>query len=529
LYRHIQQWNRSILVRREEKLLEVVGLVGMLARTMKISLRLVFVLYFVLAMGLAYGAAASEKLPNVVIIYADDMGYGDLHCYGAKDIKTPNLDRLAKQGRRFTSFHVAQAVCSASRAALLTGCYPNRIGIHGALGPNAKVGISSNETTIAEMLKKRGYATGMAGKWHLGHHKQFLPAHHGFDEYLGLPYSNDMWPHHPEAKPGTYPPLPLIADDGVSDPDISAEDQVGLTTLYTERAVDFISRKKDGPFFFYLAYAMPHVPLFVSEKYKGKSKHGLYGDVIMEIDWSVGEVMKALEKAGVAKNTLVIFASDNGPWLSYGNHAGSPGPLREGKGTSWEGGVRVPGIVRWPGHVPKGTTSDAFWMTIDVLPTLAAITGAELPKQTIDGRNVLSLLEPAPRVRCGFPLFRGHNIGGFVFNPHEGYAIYYEVNQLQSVVSGDGRWKLVLPHSYRTLVGAGGTNGIPSKYKQVELKKTALYDLKNDVGEKRDVSDQHPDVVEKLAGFAEKMRAELGDALTKRNGSGSREPGRVAE
>ncbi|HEY6226405.1 MAG TPA: sulfatase, partial [Verrucomicrobiae bacterium] len=321
------------------------------------------------------------------------------------------MDRLARQGRRFTSFHVAQAVCSASRAALLTGCYPNRIGIHGALGPNAKVGISSNETTIAEMLKKRGYATGMAGKWHLGHHKQFLPVHHGFDEYLGLPYSNDMWPHHPEAKPGTYPPLPLIKDDGVSDPDVSAEDQVGLTTLYTQRAVDFIQRKKDGPFFFYLAYAMPHVPLFVSDKYAGKSGRGLYADVIMEIDWSVGEVMKALDKAGVAKNTLVIFASDNGPWLSYGNHAGSPGPLREGKGTSWEGGVRVPGIVRWPGHVPAGTTSDAFWMTIDVLPTLAAITGAELPKQTIDGRNILPLLEAK----------------GTSENPHDGYAIYYEV------------------------------------------------------------------------------------------------------
>jgi arylsulfatase A len=490
--------------------------------TMKKSLRFLVVLLVCVCAMRQPCAAANEKLPNVVIIYADDMGYGDLHCYGAKDIKTPNLDRLAKQGRRFTSFHVAQAVCSASRAALLTGCYPNRIGIHGALGPNAKVGLSSNETTIAEMLKKRSYATGMAGKWHLGRHKQFLPAHHGFDEYLGLPYSNDMWPHHPEAKAGTYPPLPLIKDDGVSDPDVSAEDQAGLTRLYTERAVNFISRKKDGPFFFYLAYAMPHVPLFVSEKYKGKSKHGLYGDVIMEIDWSVGEVMKALDKAGVAKNTIVIFASDNGPWLSYGNHAGSPGPLREGKGTSWEGGVRVPCIVRWPGVVPAGSKSDAFWMTIDILPTLAVITGAELPKQPIDGQNISSLLG-LPLPRCGFGPKRKP------FNPHDGYAIYYEVNQLQSVVSGDGRWKLMLPHSYRTLAGSGGTNGIPSKYKQVELKNAALYDLKNDIGEKRDVSDQHPDVVERLGIFAEKMRAELGDALTKRNGSGSREPGRVAE
>lgn len=462
------------------------------------------------AIGFFLSANAAEQLPNIVIIYADDMGYGDLHCYGAKT-PTPNLDRLAKQGRKFTNFHVAQAVCSASRAALLTGCYPNRIGIHGALGPNVKHGLSSNEVTIAEMLKKRGYATGMAGKWHLGHHKQFLPVHHGFDEYVGLPYSNDMWPHHPEAKPGTYPPLPLIKDDRVSDPDVSAEDQAGLTTLYTERAVDFINRKKNGTFFFYLAYAMPHVPLFVSEKNAGKTKMGLYADVIAEIDWSVGKVMKALDNAGVAKNTIVIFASDNGPWLSYGNHAGSPGPLREGKGTSWEGGVRVPGIVRWPGHVPAGTTSDHYWMTIDVLPTLASIVGGELPKQTIDGRNVLPLWESK----------------GAAENPHEGYAIYYEVNQLQAVVSGDGRWKLMLPHQYRTLPSGGGTNGIPSKYSQVSLKKTELYDLQNDIGEKRDVSDEKPDVVEQLAAFAEKMRTELGDALTERKGTGVREPGRV--
>lgn len=475
---------------------------------MKLSLQFCIALSFLLARF----ASATESLPNVVIIYADDMGYADPHCYGSQT-KTPNIDRLAREGRRFTSFHVAQAICSASRAALLTGCYPNRIGINGALGPNAKVGISSNETTIAEMLKKRGYATGMAGKWHLGHLKQFLPVHHGFDEYLGLPYSNDMWPHHPEAKPGTYPPLPLIKDDGVTDPDVSPEDQVGLTTLYTERAVDFIARKKDGPFFFYLAYAMPHVPLFVSDKYAGKSHRGLYADVIMEIDWSVGEVMKALDKAGVAKNTLILFASDNGPWLSYGNHAGSKGVLREGKGTIWEGGVRVPGIVRWPGHVPAGTTSDAFWMTIDVLPTLAAITGAELPAHTIDGRNILPLLTSKAPAQ----------------NPHDGYALYYEVNQLQSVVSGDGRWKLVFPHQYRTLAGPGGTNGIPSKYKQVKLEKNALYDLKTDVSEKNDVAETHPEIVERLSSFAEKTRADLGDALKNEKGPGAREPGRASE
>jgi arylsulfatase len=256
---------------------------------------------------------------------------------------------------------------------------------------------------------------------------------------------------------------------------------------------------------------MPHVPLFVSDKYAGKSHRGLYADVIMEIDWSVGEVMKALDKAGVAKNTLILFASDNGPWLSYGNHAGSKGVLREGKGTIWEGGVRVPGIVRWPGHVPAGATSDAFWMTIDVLPTLAAITGAELPAHTIDGRNILPLLTSKAPAQ----------------NPHDGYALYYEVNQLQSVVSGDGRWKLVFPHQYRTLVGLGGTNGIPSKYKQVKLEKTALYDLKNDVSEKNDVAETHPEIVERLSAFAEKTRADLGDALKNEKGPGAREPGKA--
>ena len=452
--------------------------------------------------------------PNIVIIYTDDQGYADVGSFGAVGFETPHLDRMAEEGMRLTNFHVGQAVCSASRAALLTGCYPNRIGIHGALGPNARHGIHPDEITIAELLKERGYATGIAGKWHLGHHLPFLPLQHGFDEYLGLPYSNDMWPHHPEARPGTYPPLPLIEGNEIIDAEVSPEDQAQLTTRYTERAVGFIRRNKDRPFFFYLAHSMPHVPLYVSDKFKGKSEQGLYGDVIMEIDWSVGQVMQALEDAGVDGNTLVIFASDNGPWLSYGDHAGSAAPLREGKGTSWEGGNRVPCIAKWPGRIPAGVSSDAMLMNIDILPTIARVTGAALPERSIDGQDVWALLSGQPGAE----------------NPREAYFHYYANNQLQAVSSGDGEWKLVLPHRYRTLAGRpGGTGGIPVKYEQADLEKPALYRLASDIGESRDVSASHPDLVAKLMAFAEKARRDLGDSLTERVGSGVREPGRLSE
>jgi len=458
--------------------------------------------------------ASTSRLPNIVLIFTDDQGYADVGVFGAKGFKTPNLDRLAKQGVKFTNFHVAQPVCSASRAALLTGCYPNRIGIHGALGPNAKHGINDDEMTLAELLKQKGYATGMAGKWHLGRPKQFLPVHHGFDEYLGLPYSNDMWPYHPEARKGTYPALPLIEGDQVVDDEVTPEDQCNLTTWYTERAVRFIERNKDRPFFFYLAHSMPHVPLFVSDKFKGKSKQGLYGDVIMEIDWSVGEVMKALRRCGIEQDTLLIFTSDNGPWLSYGNHAGSAGPLREGKGTCWEGGTREPCIMRWPGRIPRGKTSDAMLMTIDLLPTLAKLVGAGLPQRKIDGLDV-------------WPLIAGEKGAK---NPHEAYLFYYEKSQLQAVISGDGQWKLQLPHTFRTLAGRpGGTNGIPAKYEQAKVSEPELYDLKNDIGETTNVAAQHTQIVQRLLAFAEQAREDLGDTLTKREGRGVREPGRVVE
>lgn len=463
-------------------------------------------------LGSAAKLAAAERLPNIVIIFTDDQGYADVGVFGAKGFRTPNLDRLAREGTKFTNFHVAQPVCSASRAALLTGCYPNRLGIHGALGPNARHGINDAEMTLAELLKQKGYATGMAGKWHLGRPAQFLPVHHGFDEYFGLPYSNDMWPSHPEARRGTYPPLPLIEGDRVMDDEVTPAEQNNLTTWYTERAVKFIERNTSRPFFFYLAHSMPHVPLHVSDKFRGKSRQGLYGDVIMEIDWSVGEILKALKKHKLDERTLVIFTSDNGPWLSYGNHAGSAAPLREGKGTCWEGGVREPCIMRWPGKIPRGKTSDAMLMTIDLLPTLANLTGAKLPDHKIDGLNI-------------WPLIAGEKGAQ---NPHDAYYFYYHQGELHAVTSGDGRWKLFLPHTYRTLAGRpGGTNGIPAKYEPQKLTAPELYDLVTDVEEKRNVAEQHPEIVQRLLACAERARADLGDGLTQRLGAGVREPGRV--
>ncbi len=457
---------------------------------------------------------AASRLPNIVIIFTDDQGYGDVGVFGAKGYKTPNLDRLAREGSRFSNFHVAQPVCSASRAALLTGCYPNRVGVNGALGPSARHGLHEAETTLAELLKQKGYATGMSGKWHLGHHPQFLPTRHGFDEYFGLPYSNDMWPHHPEAKKGYYPPLPLIEGEKPVKIGLDHSDQEQLTTQYTERAVKFIGNNKDRPFFFYLAHSMPHVPLYVSDKFKGKSGAGLYGDVMMEIDWSVGEVMGALKQHGLEKDTLVIFTSDNGPWLSYGEHAGSAGPLREGKGTCWEGGTRVPCIMKWPGKIPSGKKNDSMLMTIDLFPTIANLVGADLPKQPIDGRDV-------------WPLIAGRRGAK---NPHDAYFYWYDRGELQAVTSGDGRWKLQLPHGYRKLPdGPGGKGGIPIKYDVGKITKPELYDLRADISETRDVAAKHPEIVKNLLAFADRARSDLGDSLTRQKGSGIREPGRLVE
>ena len=471
----------------------------------------------------SFGIRAAEKQPNIVIIFTDDQGYADVGVFGAKGFTTPNLDKLASQGRIFRNFHVAQPVCSASRCALLTGCYPNRLGIHGALGPRSKVGISDNEMTLGQLVKQRGYRTAIFGKWHLGDSPQFLPVRHGFDEYFGLPYSNDMWPLHPdyvklapndEKRKRGYPDLVMYENDKVVIPQVSHDDQNQLTTWYTEHAVKFIEANKKGPFLLYLAHNMPHVPLHVSDKFRGKSERGLYGDVIEEIDWSVGQVMDALKRNGLEDNTWVIYTSDNGPWLSYGEHAGSAYPLREGKGTCWEGGTREPCIMRWPGKIPAGSESRDMFMSLDLFPTIAKLIHAELPKHPIDGLDV-------------WPIISGKS--GSAKNPHEAYYFYYEMNQLQAVVSGDGRWKLQLPHTYRTLAGKpGGKGGTPVPYEQRKLEKAELYDLVSDVSEEKDVASDHAEIVKSLEAQADKARSELGDAITKKTGQGVREPGRVA-
>ncbi|MCH8119999.1 MAG: sulfatase [Planctomycetes bacterium] len=448
-------------------------------------------------------SGASVDRPNLVIVFCDDVGYADVGVFGAKGYKTPNIDRMAAEGVRFTDFYAAAASCTPSRAALMTGCYPQRVGLPNVIGPSAKIGISSAEQTIAEVLKPLGYATACYGKWHLGHHPKFLPMRHGFDDYFGLPYSNDMWPNHPTNK--RFPDLPLIEGERVIEYN---PDQTQLTTWYTERAVRFIEKSKDQPFFLYLPHSMAHVPLFVSDKFKGKSEQGLYGDVMMEIDWSVGQILSTLKRLGIDKKTLVIFSSDNGPWLSYGDHAGSAGPLREGKGTTFDGGQCEPTIMRWPGQIPAGTVCNEPASTMDILPTFAKLAGAELPSRRIDGKDIWPLMSGKPGAR----------------SPHEA-LFYYRGYALEAVRSG--KWKLHLPHSYRSLGGRkGGTGGTPVKYEQAKIG-LALFDLDRDIGEQHDVSSQYPDVVERLSGLAERMREDLGDSAKKMTGKNRRPPGRV--
>jgi len=455
--------------------------------------------------------------PNIVIIFIDDLGYGDIGPFGAKAYKTPHLDRMASEGRIFTDFHSATAVCSASRAALMTGCYPERVSILGALGPHVEYGINPDETTLAELCRDRGYATAIFGKWHLGHRLPFLPLQHGFDEYFGLPYSNDMWPRHPELASSPqvgqrkrgYPELSMIENNEIVDPLVDATDQTKLTTQYTEHAVDFIERNKSRPFFLYVPHSMVHVPLFVSEKFRGKSGAGLFGDVMMEVDWSVGQILDAIRRNGLDDNTLVIFTADNGPWLNYGNHAGSAGPLREGKGTMWEGGYRVPCVMRWPGKIPAGTRCDELATTMNLFPTIAELIGAQAPTdRVIDGADMWPLMAGDEGAR----------------SPHEALYCYYG-GELRAV--RDRRWKLVFRHRYRSLDGEpAGRDGIPSQYKQLKAPK-ALYDLKNDIGETTDVADTHPKIVARLQRQAEKARVALGDTRTGRTGREVRPAGKL--
>ncbi len=465
-------------------------------------------LFFVLALAPSDSAAA-ERPPNVVIVFADDLGYADLGSFGAEGYETPHLDRLAAEGRRFTQWYAPQAVCSASRAGLLTGCYPNRIGIHGALGPGTRHGLAAAETTLAEIFRSKGYATAAFGKWHLGDHEKFLPLQHGFDEFFGIPYSNDMWPQHPTSKK-KFPPLPLF-DGNERVLKVGEHEQKMMTTWLTAKSVDFINRHRETPFFLYLPHPQPHVPLYVSDRFAGTTERGLFGDVISEIDWSVGEILNAITTNGLDENTLVIFTSDNGPWLSYGTHAGSTGPLREGKGTSWEGGVRVPCVMRWPGRIPAGTVCEDPGMHIDLLPTLAGLIGADPPEKPIDGRDLFPLLSGVEGAK----------------NPHESYWIYYKQNELHAIIQDP--WKLILPHRYRSLDGRkGGDGGVPVPYRNLDTG-MALYRLDGDISESEDLAATHPEKVAELLEEAEAARAELGDALTERAGTGRREPGRLTE
>jgi len=443
--------------------------------------------------------------PNIIFVLTDDLGFNDLSSYGSTIIHTPNLDKLASEGALLNSYYSPQAVCSASRASILTGSYPNRIGFSGALGPNSKKGINPNELLISEMLKDKGYKTAAYGKWHLGDNKKFLPTRHGFDDFYGILYSNDMWPFHAEY-PDSYPDLMLYDKET---PIKVLEDQSNLTKDLTTKSVEFIEKNKNNPFFLYLAHPQPHVPLFASSDFKGKSENGLYTDVIQEIDHSVGAIMKALKDNDLEDNTIIVFTSDNGPWLSYGEHAGSTGIYKEGKGTTWEGGQRVPCIVWYPNEIKPNTVISAPLMGIDWLPTFASVTNSKLSENKIDGKNIWEVL-----------------INKTDKSPHEALFFYYHVNSLHAVRYGD--WKMYFPHRYRTLNGRKGRNdGSPIKYQYVNLEKMELYNLVEDPSETKNIFDQHPEIAKKIEKLADIKRDEIGDDLTKVKGTENRPVGMI--
>jgi arylsulfatase len=465
-------------------------------------------------------AAAGTDRPNIILILADDLGFADLGCQGALGVRTPNLDRLAREGTRFTSYSVSQAVCTASRASLLSGCYANRIGMQGALNHTSRIGIHPEEWLLPEMLKERGYATACVGKWHLGTLTEFNPLRNGFDEWLGLPYSNDNSKYHPVLA-AEMPPLPLSDGDRVLELD---PDQSQFTKRFTERAISFVEGHREGPFFLYLPHVMPHVPIFASDAFKGRSGRGLYGDVVEELDWSVGQILGAVDRLQIAAETLVIFSSDNGAWLSYGDHAGSNHPFREGKLTCFEGGVRVPLLVRWPGKVPAGRVCDVPFLAIDWLPTLTEIVGGRGAARKIDGTSIVPLL-----------------LGTSEAEPHEA-LFYYAGEELHAVRSG--KYKLHFAHPYLTTAGEPGRGGKPSEWgrakptaitdssmsaiasrhgQRVANIGQSLFDLEADPGETRDVAASHPEVVARLGTLAERIRAELGDSLTGIKGTARRE------
>jgi arylsulfatase A len=403
--------------------------------------------------GAALAQAQRDRPLNIILIYADDLGHGDLGCYGST-MRTPNLDSLARDGARFTNFYSANPVCSPSRAALLTGRYPTRVNVPRVLFPYDNEGLPASETTIAAMLKPKGYRTMCVGKWHLGHKPDYLPTRRGFDAYFGIPYSNDM------------KPAVVMRNEDVAEAEAT---QSTLTRRYTEEAVKFIDDAKAGPFFLYMPHTMPHIPLFASEKFRGKSPHGLYGDVIEELDWSVGEVLGALKRNGIENNTLVLFSSDNGPW-----YQGSPGKLRGRKGSTLEGGVRVPLLARLPGRIPKGRVVDGIGSTMDILPTVAKLTGSTVPAQPLDGIDI-------------WPMLSGQSPA-----LEREALLYFDNWNLQCA-----RWKNWKLHvaRYNSQVysppPAGGRVNLP-------LRPVELYNLALDPAESYDVADLHPEVVKEI-------------------------------
>ena len=468
----------------------------------KLILKTSLLLFFIISIN---SCDKKNKSPNIIIIFTDDQGYGDLGCYGATKFETPHIDSMAKEGLLFTDFYVSQAVCSASRASLMTGSYAERVGVQGALSPWEVDGLDPKIQTIAKLLKTHRYTNAIFGKWHLGHRKEYLPLQNGFDEYAGLICSNDMWPVGYDGKPvksskkSYYPTMSFWEGNQPSYDIKNFKDQAQLTTTITERAVDFINRNKDKPFFLYVPHPMPHQPIAVSDKFKGKSKLGLYGDVIMEIDWSVGEILRSLKSNQIEDNTLVIFASDNGPWLNFGDWGGSAGPLREGKGTMWEGGARVPCIMQWPSSIQPNRVTSKIAGTIDILPTIADIIGTDNLNPNIDGVSLLPLLLNEP-------------------NATPRNQLYYYYGKKLIAVRKD-KWKLIFPHTYRSYENVEpGKNLFPGPYGKGNAG-LELYDLESDIGERKDLAKVYPDIVKELEQIGQKARSILGDKLTDTIGS----------
>ncbi len=419
----------------------------------------------------------ARRRQNFIVIYADDLGYGDLGCYGHPSIRTPNLDRMAAAGMKFTQWYSAAPVCTPSRAALLTGRYAVRSGLTRVLFPNSTGGIPASEVTIAEMLKTAGYQTAAIGKWHLGHLSQFLPTRHGFDSWFGIPYSNDMHPREGPGSPGNpkHPPLPLMRDEKVIE---TEPDQAQLTPRYTDEAVRRIRAFRGRPFFLYCAHTFPHVPLYASPRFRGASPRGIYGDVVEEIDWSVGEILKALAATGQDRNTLVLFTSDNGPWLARRESGGSAGLLREGKATTWDGGVRVPCIAWQPRTVPPARTSAQVGSMLDLLPTFAAMAGvAPPPGVALDGEDLSA---------C----FRGEAL------MRERTLFYWNASELCAVRRGP--WKL-----HRV------TQTAELRSETTRHAEPLLFHLEHDPSEKYDVAASHPEIVQQLSALMDGHAARI--------------------